>query len=171
MCGRLTICGIYRRGPMSLPSPTPTNESAAQREAARSTGGEQLVEEHVIPVIAEELSVTRHTDVTGLLRLTKHVDTEEVELDLDTVRRDFEIERRPIGRLSDEAPPAVRREGEQTIYSVVREVPVVVTRYELVEELVVTPRERKTTQTETVGRRVERVEVERALPNTAIPST
>ena len=156
-----------------MPDSSATSPTApSERLVGAPTGGDgSLQSERVIPVIQEVISVRRDVETTGHVRITKHVDTEELEVDLESVTRSFDVERRPVGRLLDEPPPAVRRDGDQTLYSVVREVPVVVTRYEVVEELVVTPRETRTPQTEQVERRAERVEVERTAPPQTFPST
>ena len=118
-------------------------------------------EEVVVQVVAEELAVDTRQEVTGRVTLDKRVALEPVRLDLERVDRHYDVTRRPVGTLSDAPPPATRREGDAVVYSVVREVPVVVTRYELVEEVVVTPRVTVTPEPTVVHRRVERVAVER----------
>lgn len=105
--------------------------------------------------------MSKRLEETGRVRIVKRVETETIPLSLDSVETEYTVERRPVGELYDERPAATRREGDATVYSVIREVPVVVTRYELVEEIVVTPQTSTTDETHEVERRVERVEVER----------
>ena len=115
----------------------------------------------VVPVVAEELAVGKREEVTARVALDKRVEIEPVRLDLERVDRQYDVTRRLVGTVSDAPPPPTRREGDAVVYSVVREVPVVVTRYELVEEVVVTPRVTVTPEPTVVHRRVERVAVER----------
>ena len=112
-----------------------------------------------VPVVEEQLTVGKTEVVTGAVRLTKSVDFEERTLKLERTDREVNVERRPVNQTFDTPPPAVRQEGGKTIYSVIREVPVVVTRYELVEEIVVEQRAVTTEQPTVIPTRAERVEV------------
>lgn len=141
---------------MSHPSALDNNSSA--RPALDET---RISEEASIAVVEESLTVTKQAEVTGRVRISKTVETESVPFELATTHRSYDVSRRSVGELREECPPATRLEGVSTVYSVVREVPVVVTRYELVEEIVVTPREETEQKTEVVDRRVERVDIER----------
>ena len=133
----------------------PTKHASPAADVA--AGGDGIV----VEVIAEELAVGKREEVTARVAIDKRVALEPVRLDLERVDRRYDVTRRPVGTLSDTPPPATRREGDAVVYSVVREVPVVVTRYELVEEVVVTPRVTVTPEPTVVHRRVERVAVER----------
>ncbi len=88
----------------------------------------------IVPLYAEDLSVTVAPKVTGHVRV--HVQTTEhtkivcEKLDVTHV----EVERVPVGRVVDAQPP-VREEGDMTIVSVVEEVLVIERRLVLKEEI------------------------------------
>lgn len=142
--------------------PATDRDLLLDQQAARGASSISEDASQVISVIEEELSVGKREVITGRVRLEKHVDTEEITFDLERVDRSFSVERRPVGQVYDTPPEAVRQEGDATVYAVIREVPVVVTRYELVEEIVVSARREVTSEAQTVQRRVERVDIERS---------
>jgi len=117
-----------------------------------------------VPVVEEDLRVSKRPVVTGRVRVRTQVDTvEEVAreaLQSETV----EVTRVPINREVTEAP-AVRTEGEVTIVPVLEEVLVVEKRLVLKEELHL----RRKVETETfeapMTLRKQRVEVERLDAN------
>jgi uncharacterized protein (TIGR02271 family) len=91
-------------------------------------------DETVIPLHAEEVSVSKQRVVTGRMRVAtvtrEHEQLVEELLDRDHV----EIERVAIGKEVDKAPP-VRQEGDTLIIPIVEEVVVVERRLKLKEEI------------------------------------
>ena len=122
---------------------------------------DSLTEKVTIPLIEEDIRISSERVVTGEVQIAKTVSLEEVELELTRSEHGYDIERRAVKRMHDTVPPAVRTEGDATIYSVVREVPVVVTRYEVIEEIVVRNRTTAVADHQTVFARKEQIDVRR----------
>ncbi|MDO9710286.1 YsnF/AvaK domain-containing protein [Paracraurococcus lichenis] len=121
----------------------------------------RLVEEKVVPVIEETAVVYKEQVVTDRVRLHKRVHEDQEVLDIPVRTETLEVERVPMGRWI-EAAPAIRQEGETTVYSVVEEVLVVEKRLRLVEEVRVTRRQATRHVREEVALRREEVTVEHA---------
>lgn len=115
----------------------------------------------VIPIVEEQLDVTKQVVETGQVRLVKTVEEHSQLVSTPLTRDEFAIERIPIEQYVQEAP-SVRVEGETTIYPVLREVVVVEKRLLLVEEIHVTKRQIETVDEQTVNLRREVVTVERS---------
>ena len=96
-----------------------------------------LTDEHVIPLIAEELEVGKRTVETGVVRLHKHTEERIETVEAPLTRLRYQVEHVPIDRVITEEP-AVRYEGETTIYPVLEENLVVVRELRLREEVRVT---------------------------------
>lgn len=107
----------------------------------------------VIPVVQETIEIEKHARPTGVVHVHRRVHEEVEEIDEPLESVEVEVERVPIGAWIDSAP-AERQEGDTTIIPVVEEVPVVVMRLRLVEEVRVTRRR-------TVRRYRDRVNVRR----------
>ncbi len=109
----------------------------------------------VIPVIEEQLNVSKRTVVTGKVLLEKHIQQYEETVDIPLASRTFDVERIHLNRPVP-APPPVRQEGDTTIYSLVEEQLVVTTQYILKGEVRVTQRdgERHDIRTVTLNREV-----------------
>ena len=110
-----------------------------------------------IPLLEEELAVSKREVVTGRVRVRTVVDTRE-----ELVRQELETEhvsvtRVPIDRYVD-AAPSVRTEGNVTIVPVLEEVLVIETRLLLKEEVHIL----RTVSTETVEQSV-RLRQQRAI--------
>ena len=87
-----------------------------------------------LPLLAEEISVTRRQVDGDTVRVTT-VTREQQRPVVETLTHErVEIERLPIGRVVEAVPP-VREEGDTTIVSVVEEVIVVERRLILKEEV------------------------------------
>jgi stress response protein YsnF len=116
----------------------------------------------VVPVVEEVPSLSRRTVETGRLRVEKTVSEREVVIDEPLVRQDVHVERISIGRqLSDtEELPRVRYEGETMILPVLQELPVVVKKIVLTEEIRITRVRREVRDPQTVTVMVEEVSVE-----------
>ena len=114
----------------------------------------------VVPIVEEELRVSKRQVVKGRVRVRTVVDTVE-EVAREELRSEtIEVTRVPIDREVTEAP-AVRTEGDVTIVPVLEEVLVVEKRLVLKEELHL----RRKVETETfeapITLRKQRVEVDR----------
>ena len=113
-----------------------------------------------IPVIEEQLQVSKQVIETGKVTLTKIVQEDDVPVSLPASYDNYLIERVAIDQYVN-APPAPRQEGNTTIYPVLREVSVVQTRLLLVEEIHVTLQHTEATELTMVRLRSETVEVQR----------
>ena len=142
-------------------TPTPAHPDDASAVDASASGRTEGVV--TIPRVEETVAIGTRTVVTGGVTVDKRVGYEEETLHLRTVDRGYEVERRAVNEVLDAAPAAVEHLPDgSVVYRVVREVPVVVTRYELVEEVVLRPSVAVTEQPTVIPRRVERIEVTRA---------
>lgn len=72
-------------------------------------------------VIEENLRVGKRKVITGTVTLNKKVLEEEIPLDFKGIREEVHVEVKKIGKIVDEPGPAVREEGDSTVYSVYRE--------------------------------------------------
>ena len=98
--------------------------------------------------------------VTDRVRLHKRVHEDQQALDIPVRTETLEVERVPVGRFV-EAAPAIRQDGETTVYPVVEEVLVVEKRLRLGEEVRVTRRQATRHVREDVVLRREEITVER----------
>src|SRR5215831_6565120 len=87
-----------------------------------------------LPLLAEELSVSKETVETGRVRVATRTREREALIDEDLARERVEIETVPIGSRID-AMPEVRQEGDTTIIPVVEEILFVERRLVLKEEV------------------------------------
>ncbi len=122
----------------------------------------RLVEEKVVPVVEETAVVYKEQVVTERVRLHKQVHEDQQVLDIPVRTETLEVERVPVGRFV-EAAPAIRQEGDTTVYPVVEEVLVVEKRLRLVEEVRVTRRQATRHVREEVALRREEITVEHAV--------
>src|SRR5215207_4564004 len=132
------------------------------RKLERPPSPETLTE--VVPVVEEDLRVSKRQVVTGRVRVRTLVDTVE-EVAREALQSEtIEVTRVPVGQEVTEAP-VVRTESDVTIVPVLEEVLVVEKRLVLKEELHL----RRKVETETfeapVTLRKQRVEVERLNEN------
>ena len=98
-----------------------------------------MAEAEIIPILEEELDVSKRTVRTGTVRVeTSTTIVDEIASAL-LETSDVEVVRVPVGREIDEAPQ-VRTEGDTTIVPVLEEVLVVQKRLILKEELHITRR-------------------------------
>ena len=97
--------------------------------------------------------------VTDRVRLHKRVHETREALDIPVQAESLEVERVPLGHWV-EAPPAIRTEGDTTVYPVVEEVLVVEKRLRLVEEVRVTRQQATRHAREEVVLRREEITVE-----------
>ena len=112
--------------------------------------------------VEEQITVENQVITTGLVTLRKTVEHAEELVRLQQVETSYEVERVAVGQVLEHAPPARRELPDGTIvYAVVREVPVIVTRYEFVEELYVRPRRVVHESEHAMPVRRERIDVDR----------
>ena len=118
-----------------------------------------------IQIVEENLQVHKKKIETGRVKISKKVLQEEVPLDLIGFEEDIEIKRKKIGRVVEKPGPAVRNEGDSTVYSLYREVYVKQTILE--EEVWVSKKRNPTSYKEKEKLRKEVLEIER-IPGDSI---
>lgn len=126
----------------------------------KQTGAKETVESVVVPVVQEDLNIEKRKIETGRVRLTKTVREREVVVEDPFMREEVEIERVSIDRFIEQ-PIEARYEGETLIIPVLEEVPVVVKRLKLKEELRITRQQIRTPHSQSVRLRSEEVTIER----------
>ncbi|HJU04329.1 MAG TPA: DUF2382 domain-containing protein [Nitrospiraceae bacterium] len=126
----------------------------------KQTGAKETVETVVVPVVQEDLNIEKRKIETGRVRLTKTVREREVVVEDPFMREEVEIERVSIDRFIEQ-PIEARYEGETLIIPVLEEVPVVVKRLKLKEELRITRQQIRTPHSQSVRLRSEEVTIER----------
>lgn len=70
----------------------------------------------------EKLNVEKKQIETGRVKISKKVLKEEIPLDFSGFEEEIEIDRKKIGRVVEMLGPAVRKEGDSTVYSLYKEV-------------------------------------------------
>jgi stress response protein YsnF len=123
-------------------------------------------DELVVPVIQEQLHVTREVVDTGrTLRLRKQVEEVPAQVREPVATEVVDVQRVAVGRVVDELPE-VRYEGDVTVVPVVEERLVMRKELVLVEEIRLTRRRDMAMAEGEVVLRRERVTVERFNPDT-----
>jgi uncharacterized protein (TIGR02271 family) len=125
----------------------------------------------VIPVIEEQLQVSKVWQETGRVQISKTVTEEAVDFNLPVSQEEVIMERIPINEYVDIAPPASRYEGDTLIIPVIKEVLVVEKKLMLVEELHIIKRKTEQMVSGTEILRKESVTLERSHSNTDITTT
>jgi stress response protein YsnF len=93
-------------------------------------------ERQVVSVIEEHVTVTKEIVETGKVNIHKTVSEETTSVNLPIINETYDIQRMNGNAEILSTPPApVRYEGDKIIISVIKEVPVVVKRYQLIEEI------------------------------------
>lgn len=118
----------------------------------------------VIPVIADELAIIRHTVETEKVEVKTTLELHDARIDERLHSEMVEVERVKIDREVG-GPQPVRQEGDLTIIPVVEEVLVVQKRYVLKEEVRVRRRRVDFSHQETLKVRRQRVEIVREPMN------
>ena len=114
----------------------------------------------IVPVAVEEAVVRARRRERGRVRITKTVETEEQTLSGTARVQEVLVERVTIDRFV-ERPAGARQEGDTLVIPVFEEVPVVVMKLKLKEEIRVTRRTASEERRIPVTLRRERVTVER----------
>ncbi|WP_419757517.1 YsnF/AvaK domain-containing protein [Acidisoma sp.] len=141
--------------------------TAESQDKISDTATAPGIEEHVIPLLAETLSVERQRVETGRVRATVTTKSHDQVIEEDLVHERVEIERIPIGRTVD-AIPSVREEGDTTIIPVVEEVLVIERRLVLKEEVHLRRVRVQETHTATVVTRSQDVAITRTEPQSPV---
>lgn len=110
--------------------PSDARDLVAEGLAAKGPGSEELV----LPLLVEEIAVSRRKVEQGVVRVATVTRTREQQVDEQLAREAVEVTRVPVGRIV-ETMPAVREEGDITIMPVVEEIVVVERRLLLKEEV------------------------------------
>ncbi len=143
---------------LRLPTAMLQEEGAMEPSSEQdSSTGEDVV---IIPIVEEQLDVSKRVVPTAQVRLRKGVDTYDVELNEPLAISTYRIERVLIGQVVQVAP-AVRQEANSTIYPIVEERLVLTKELVLVEEVRVTNELSERRDTQVVSLRRERLEVSR----------
>jgi stress response protein YsnF len=133
-------------------------ENKLPRNTARnnSSDGEK---ELSVPVIKEVVTVDNDVVETGKVKIKKNVSYTDKDVKIALQKADVEVKTVMINKLVDEAPEAVRYEGDTMIISELQEVCVV--RLMLVKEIHVTTKKSTSHETQKVTLRKEEVVIEK----------
>lgn len=115
----------------------------------------------VIPVIEEQLQISKVWQETGRVQISKTVTEEAVDYNVPVNQEEVIMERKPINQYVETAPAASRYEGDTLIIPVLKEVLVVEKKLMLVEELHIRKRHTEQTVSGTEILRKESVEINR----------
>ncbi len=115
----------------------------------------------VIPVIEEQVRISKELVDSGKVRISKKVTEHEESVNMQLMHEKTNIERVPVNQYVDSPPPPVRYEGDTMIIPVLKEVLVTEKRLMLVEELRVTRQQVQTEETRQVTLRKEEIDIER----------
>jgi len=120
------------------------------------------VSEEVFPVVHEQATIQKEVVETGKIRIRKRVSEEKASFNLPVINESYHIEHLPGSKdLLDTPPPAVRYEGDTMIIPVLREVSIVVKKYEVVEEIHITRKLTETPLVQEITLLKEHIDVER----------
>ena len=97
-------------------------------------GSPDRASETVLPLLAEEVAVSKQVVETGRVQIARVTHEREQLIDELLARETVEIDRTPIGK-HIEAMPAVREEGDTIVVPIVEEVLIVERRLFLKEEV------------------------------------
>jgi uncharacterized protein (TIGR02271 family) len=124
----------------------------------------------IIPVVAEEIMVGTQQVTRGVVRVHKHVTTQEKTIDAAVNAEEVIVERLPINALVEGEAPQVREEDGVVIIPVFEEVLVIEKRLILREEVRLSKRVTSSNVPQTVVLRQETVEIERTGPDGPDPA-
>jgi len=158
-------------GTFFVPIPRAVLEGFGAEEATRVSGARGTsVERIVVPLHAEEMSVSTQRVPVGGVRLHKRVVERQEVLEQPVFRDRANVERVTVNRMVEGAPPAVRHEGDTMIVPLLEEVLVVEKRLMVREELHVRLSRVLERDTQTVTLRREEAQVERFEPGQITPA-
>jgi len=122
------------------------------------------IEKLVVPILNEELKISREKVVTGGVRLHKTVSERTETVDEPTYEEKIEVERVAVNQFVD-APPPVRYEGDVMIMPLLEEVLVVEKRLVLREEVRISKHRETVNKPQQIVLRREEATVERIEPS------
>jgi uncharacterized protein (TIGR02271 family) len=134
--------------------------SMTTMEQTDSVNSERLV----VPILNEELKVSREKVVTGGVRVHKTVQERTETVDEPTFEEKIEVERVTVNQFVD-APPPVRYEGDVMIMPLLEEVLVVEKRLVLREEVRISKHSETVNKPQQIVLRRENATVERIEPS------
>lgn len=137
--------------------PMSRSQFEAVHGSSAENGGQAAI---VIPVLAEEIEVSKRQVTSGQVKVSKHVSEHEETVDVPLARQEVKIERVAIDQIVS-SPPQVRYEGDTMIIPVLEEELVVEKRLRLKEEVRVTRIQQEVREPQQVRLRQEEVEVQR----------
>ena len=119
-------------------------------------------EARTIKVMQEFATIDREVIETGKLRITKTVTEETVGVNIPIVNESYEVKHVSVPyKILDQPPTSVVQDEDTTIITVVREISVVVKKYEVIEEIHVIKKLTQTPLVQEVVLRKENVRVDR----------
>ena len=118
-----------------------------------------------IPIIQEEVQITKEVVESGSVRISKSVHEVEEMYNIPISYEEHDVQRVTLNQLIETAPPAIRYEGDTMIIPILREEVVVQKRLVLVEEVHVTKRQVEKTIQQPVTLLKEELNVERSNRN------
>lgn len=131
----------------------------AQLEPERTETEFMAAGQVVVPIVEETLTVGARQVQTGGIRVQKTVSEREETINVPLMQESVTVERVPIGRIVEAAPPS-RTEGDTLILSIVEEQIVVTKRLILQEEVRITTLRTEKPHEETVTLRREEIQIE-----------
>ena len=134
--------------------------SMTTMEQTDSVNSERLV----VPILNEELKISREKVVTGGVRVHKTVQERTETVDQPTFEEKIEVERVTVNQFVD-APPPVRYEGDVMIMPLLEEVLVVEKRLVLREEVRISKHSETVNKPQQIVLRRENATVERIEPS------
>ena len=140
----------------------PTN-SSTHPDAASSTpatNADALFHAVVIPVIDEQLVVSKEQVETGRVHISKQVEQLTQTVETPVWHEVVDVQRIPINQVV-EVVPSSRQEGDTLILPVVREEVVTSIRYVLVEEVHITRKQEQHIDQQTITLHHEHISVDR----------
>lgn len=130
---------------------TPEHEPPAFSEVEKS-----------IKVIQEFAKVDSEIVETGKVRITKSVTEETIGINVPIINETFDFKHVAVPhKVLDERPQSLTQRGDTTVITVVREISVVIKKYEVIEEIHITRQLSQTPLTHEVSLRKENVRVDR----------
>lgn len=139
------------------------NANSKEKSFSNTSGSKHTDDGRTIPVIEEKIITGKEVVETGGYRINKTVQNENAVVEVPLKHESVDIERIPINKYVDTAPPAVRHEGNTMIVPVLKEV--VVKRLVLVEELHITRHTHQEQGKIEVNLRKEKVDIDRIPGN------
>ncbi len=141
--------------PQTANQPNAAEHNLAAMDARRGERGEI-----VVPLVAEEIKISRKTVETGGVRVHKTVREDVQRIDEPIIREHLEVERVEINQFVETAP-AVRYEGDVMIVPVLEEVVVTQKRLLLREEIRLVKRREEISNVQEVTLRREEISLEK----------